>query len=62
MAAFCGASAWALGKVFIRHFESGGTLLNFDPEGAKEHFKEQFEEGRKMASTMKTEEKAEAEV
>ena len=62
MVLFCGASAWALGKVFIRHFESGGTLLTFDPEEAKEHFKEQFEEGRKMASTMKTEEKAEAEV
>jgi uncharacterized protein (DUF697 family) len=62
MAAFCGASAWALGKVFIRHFESGGTILTLDPAAAKEHFKEQFAEGQKMASAMKTEEKAEAEV
>jgi hypothetical protein len=62
MAAFCGASAWALGKVFIRHFESGGTLLTLDPVEAKEHFKEQFAEGQRMASAMKTEEKAEAEV
>ena len=26
------ASTYALGKVFIKHFDSGGTLLNFDPE------------------------------
>ena len=52
MALFCGASTWALGKVFIQHFESGGTFLNFNPEQVKDYFKAQFEEGRKMASTM----------
>ena len=52
MIVFCGASAWALGKVFIQHFESGGTFLNFDPEQVKEYFKAQFDEGRKVASTM----------
>ena len=55
MVLFCGASAWALGKVFIQHFESGGTFLNFEPEQVKEYFKAQFEEGRAMAATMKTE-------
>lgn len=62
MVVFCGASAWALGKVFIQHFESGGTFLNFNPEKVKEHFKEQFDEGRKMAATMETEEKTEVPV
>lgn len=57
MVVFCGASAWALGKVFIQHFESGGTFLDFNPAEVKEHFQEQFEEGRKMAATMETEEK-----
>ena len=57
MALFCGASAWALGNVFIQHFESGGTFLNFKPEEVKEYFKTQFEEGRKMAATMETEDK-----
>jgi len=60
MVLFSGASAWALGKVFIQHFESGGTFLDFKPEEVKEYFKAQFEEGRKMATTMGTEEKAEA--
>jgi uncharacterized protein (DUF697 family) len=59
MVVFCGASAWALGKVFIQHFESGGTFLDFNPAEVKEHFQEQFEEGRKMAATMETEQKTE---
>ena len=54
MAAFSGASAWALGKVFIQHFESGGTLLTFDPENVKEYNRSQFEEGNRVAATMKT--------
>jgi len=28
------ASCWATGQVFIRHFESGGTLHDFDPAQA----------------------------
>ncbi len=62
MAIFCGAAEWALGKTFIQHFESGGTFLDFNPEEVREYFKAQFEEGRKMASTMGTEPKAEAPV
>jgi len=54
MAIFCGAYAWAMGQVFIQHFESGGTFLNFDPEAVKEYFKAQFEEGRKQATAMQT--------
>ena len=50
MVAFSGASAWALGNVFIRHFESGGTLLDFDAEKAKEYYKAQFEEGQRVAA------------
>ena len=45
-------STWALGKVFIQHFESGGTFLDFDPEEVKEYFKAQFEEGREVAATL----------
>ena len=29
--AFGGAAVYAIGKVFIQHFESGGTFLDFDP-------------------------------
>jgi len=59
MALFCGASAWALGKVFIQHFESGGTFLTFNPAEVKDHFQKLFEEGRKMAATMEKEKKTE---
>jgi len=45
MAAFSGAYAWALGNVFIQHFESGGTFLDFDPDKVREHFKAQFGAG-----------------
>jgi uncharacterized protein (DUF697 family) len=33
------ASTYALGEVFIKHFESGGTFLTFDPERAKPDYK-----------------------
>jgi len=36
MRCFSGAYAWALGKVFIQHFQSGGTFLDFDAEKVKE--------------------------
>ncbi len=44
-----GATTYAIGKVFIQHFESGGTFLNFDPEKVKEYFKKQFEDGKNIA-------------
>ena len=59
MVLLSGASAWALGKVFIQHFESGGTFLDFDPERVREYFKAQFEEGRNIATSMHSGEKAE---
>jgi uncharacterized protein (DUF697 family) len=61
MAVFCGAAAWALGNVFIQHFESGGTFLDFDPEKVREYFRSQFAEGHKLASKLEAE-KAEAPV
>ena len=62
MVAFSGAAAFALGKVFIQHFESGGTFLDFNPDEVKEYFKAQFKEGGKIAATMGTKQKAEAPV
>lgn len=45
MSAVAGASTYAVGKVFIQHFESGGTFLNFDPVAVREYYREQFKEG-----------------
>lgn len=44
----CGASTYATGKVFIRHFESGGDLFTFDPDKMKAYYKEMLKEGRKI--------------
>lgn len=46
---FAGAYSWALGNMFIQHFESGGTFLNFNPKEVEEYFKTQFEEAKKIA-------------
>ncbi len=48
-----GASTYAVGKVFIQHFESGGTFLTFDPETVREYYEEQLKEGKAAAATAK---------
>ena len=50
MLATGGACTYALGKVFVQHFESGGTFLDFDPETVRVFFAEQFKEGKKFAA------------
>ncbi|MCK5898661.1 MAG: DUF697 domain-containing protein [Methylococcales bacterium] len=50
------ASTYAIGKVFVAHFESGGTFLNFDTEKAKAHFNELYAEGKDFISSNKKEE------
>lgn len=47
-----GASTYALGKVFIQHFASGGTFLTFDPEQVKAYYQQMFEEGKQVVSEM----------
>ena len=49
-AAASAAFTWALGNVFIQHFVSGGTFLTFNPDLVKEHFKAEYETGRKMTA------------
>ena len=51
-AIFAGAYAWAMGNMFIQHFESGGTFLNFDPHKVKEYFRSQFEGARTAPATV----------
>ena len=49
MVLFCGASTYAVGRVFVQHFESGGTFLSFEPTSVKEFFQKECEQGRKLA-------------
>ena len=40
-----GAATYAIGKVFIQHFETGGTLLDFEPAKMRERFRRAFATG-----------------
>lgn len=53
MSMLSGATTYGFGKVFATHFESGGTLINFDPEKAKSYFADQFRQGKEYAAKMK---------
>jgi uncharacterized protein (DUF697 family) len=55
---FAGASTYALGEVFKKHFSSGGTILDFDPGRLKKMYKEKFEKGKKVAEKWREEQKA----
>jgi len=50
MPIFAGAATHAIGKVFIQHFESGGTFLDFEPAKVREYFRQEFEKGQGIAS------------
>ncbi|MCA9688314.1 MAG: DUF4332 domain-containing protein [Myxococcales bacterium] len=41
-----GATVHATGAVFIMHFESGGTLLDFDPNAMRRHFARELQSAR----------------
>jgi uncharacterized protein (DUF697 family) len=45
--ALAGATTYAIGKVFVRHLESGGSLLTFDGKKMKGYMEKAMEEGKK---------------
>lgn len=57
MAILSGASSYALGEVFKKHFETGGTFLDFDPGRLKKFYNEKFEKGKKFAEDIQQEQK-----
>lgn len=48
-----GAATYAIGKVFIRHFASGGTFLTFNPEKVRAYYMEMLEEGKQFVTKLK---------
>ncbi|MFK7810519.1 MAG: DUF697 domain-containing protein [Saprospiraceae bacterium] len=50
---FAGSSTYALGEVFKLHFETGGTILDFDPDRLKKKYTEMFEKGKNVATDLK---------
>ncbi len=53
MPVLSGAATYAVGKVFVRHFASGGTFLTFDHKKVQEYYMEMFREGERLAAAMK---------
>lgn len=45
-----GAATYAVGKVFIQHFATGGTFLSFDPEAVRDYFQTQLQEGGRVTA------------
>lgn len=48
-----GASTYALGCVFDRHFRNGGSLVDFDADEAKAYFKNKVEEGKELVGKIR---------
>lgn len=40
------AATYAIGRVFVTHFEAGGTFLNFDPKQTRDYFTAEFEKAK----------------
>lgn len=60
MPVIAGAATYAIYKVFVQHFEAGGTFLDLDPAKVKAYFTEQFTKGKKVVSDLKADEPAKA--
>lgn len=44
-----GAAVYAVGKIFQRHYESGGTFLSSNNSTIRSFFKDKYEEGKQLA-------------
>ncbi len=55
MSIVSGASTYALGQVFKRHFAVGGTFLDFDTDRFQRYYDEQFEKGKEVAKDIQKE-------
>ncbi len=47
------AATYAVGKVFITHFESGGTFLDLDPASVEAHFRSEFAKAQEGGAAKK---------
>lgn len=52
---FSSASAYALGSIFINHFENGGTFLDLDADSIKGDFQDMFQKGKEASKDLKNE-------
>jgi uncharacterized protein (DUF697 family) len=55
MSVLAGGLTYAVGRVFVQHFESGGTFLDFDPAKVRGEFTKAFEQGKVYAKQLEPE-------
>ena len=48
-----GASTYAVGRVFVKHYEGGGDIFDLSTEAMRTYYKEQFEKGKALAAKVK---------
>jgi len=48
VAAFAGATTYAIGQVVAQHFDTGGSIFDFDSEELKDFYEEQVEKGKEV--------------
>jgi len=49
---FAGATTYAIGTIFMQHFESGGTCADLDSTTLWEYFRQEFARGQQLVSEM----------
>jgi uncharacterized protein (DUF697 family) len=54
MPVIAGGATHAVGKIFIKHFEHGGSILDFNSDRVKQDFMDLYEEGKKVATVMRS--------
>jgi uncharacterized protein (DUF697 family) len=53
MPATVGAATYAIGKVFIQHFATGGTLRDLDTNRMSEYFRKEFEAAKEIVRDLR---------
>jgi uncharacterized protein (DUF697 family) len=49
-----GGSTYAVGQVFVRHYETDGDIFDLSTEAMRSYYKSQFAKGKEMASKFKS--------
>jgi uncharacterized protein (DUF697 family) len=51
--AIVGGSTYAIGRVFLRHFEQGGSIYDISADNVRSYYKEQLGKGKRIAAAAK---------
>ena len=49
-------ATYALGRVFMQHFDQGGTLLDFNPDSSRYYFQQLYKKNKLIVQNLKEEE------